>query len=359
MMVVIFSNLSFMDFYRKIAPIYQVLGISPIFRPPSSKTETQSLHWTSTGIFGLILILYWSGIVASFVRQDLPNSTLSIISNNIQLLLNALALTTVIGNMLAKHRTYHRILDKFDSIDRQLSAIKQSVHYNGHVKLFYKLTVGFFVVLVYNYAFHLYVNLVRKQLQSVLYWILHSLPLFIYAFAIHQVAIFLYFCHCRLRIIKDLLDLAREEDEDQDSVAVQLIPVSQSSLRCTDYFDKVAMKKSRQIITDILGLCENINDFYGPVLLTTFFALFAVTSVQSFYCYVICADFDEESNRSVFTLFTCINLILINLSLVTFLVWASETVSKEATAIQLSVLKVKHISVGPLEGSLIGSYLMV
>lgn len=310
---------SFNGFYKPIASLFTYSGVAPGLtedapRPPSLRKLA----------CGCGLIIYWTGVGFALARKGLPNNSVSIISNYIQLLLNALAFTVALVNPLWKYQDYHQLINLFIHIDHQLCGIQRAIEYRKHVKVFYAVTGVLLALICYNHGFNYYVNVVRNRSQ-VPYWILYSIPMPFYAISLHHAIVFIFCIHKRLQLASELL-LPRK-------------PSTKGHPNLIQIKEQETKAKVFQLINDIYLLCVKVDDFFGPVLLTALGALFTVTSIQSFYCLTISSDFNERNNRTIWSLFCCINLVVIGIPLVIALSCVSEMVMKDANRILTSVLQ--------------------
>lgn len=340
-MVTIFKKYkSFYGFYKTFAFIYQFFAISP----KCADDTPGKPHSCTKLLIGLFLFLYWIGVGIALCRTELPNNSVSIASNFIQLLLNALALTAALINPLWKYSEYHEMIQLLEKIDHQFSEIKRAIDYRRQVKIFFALTSAFLFLIIYNYAFDFYVAIYKNGVQ-VPYWILYSIPLIVYAASVHQAIFFIFSIHKRLQMTSELLNLngpILEEGNNRWLESSEISPIN-----CFPINGRVHQPKNTpenkifRLIKDIYLLCSTVDKYFGIVLLLALGALFSVASIQSFYCFMITAHFDPTKNRTVWTLIACINLILINMLLVVGLSCASEMVTYDVNCILAIVLEMQ------------------
>lgn len=345
MVTVLFEKFnSFNGFYKSIAPVYHLLGISPAHQDHSSS------RCTSSALFGgLVILLYWLAVFFSFTRDGLPNNSVSIVSNYIQLLLNAVAFTVALVNPKWKFQDYHDIVVLFNHIDQQLCDMKRLFDYKKQVKVFYAVTMAFLAILVYNHGFNFYVVVTRNK-SPIPYWILYSIPMPFYAISLHQAIIFIFCIHKRLQLASELLYPSSGAAK---SMSLEHIPdvypcscPQYSNTSCAGQCQEVAGKESAakvfRLINDIYRLCVKVDDYFGPVLLSSLGALFTATTIQTFYCFTIAAEINDTFNRTGWALVCCVNVMTINMSLVVGLSCASELVIKDATGILSFIMREQH-----------------
>lgn len=338
-MVTIFKKYnSFYGFYKTFAKIYQLFGISP---KCSDDTFGKPLLCTKL-LIRFFITLYWIGVGLTLLRTELPNNSVSIASNFLQLLLNALALTAALVNPLWKYGEYQEMILLLDKIDHQISEMKRTVDYRKQVKLFFAVTSAFLFLIIYNYAFDFYVSIWKNDVRLP-YWILYSVPLIVYAASLHQAIFFIFSIHKRLQMASELLNINGSILEEGKNCWLE-----RPEITPTNYFltnsrahqpKNISEAKIFRLIKDIYLLCLKVDRYFGIVLLLALGALFSVSSIQSFYCFMITAHFDSTKNRTVWELIACINLILINMLLVVGLSCASEMVTNDVNCILTIVLE--------------------
>lgn len=283
-------------------------------------------------------MIFWIGVGLAFAKKGLPENTVSIISNYIQLLLNGTAFTVALVNPLWKYQDYQEIIKLFNQIDEQLWEVTRLINYRRHTKVFYVATGSFLALLSFNHGVSFYVYVIRNN-NSVSYWSLASLTLLFYAMSLHQAIVFIFCIHKRLQLVSHLL--TRKET---DIVQIQC---QICAGKCLELEDKEAAARLFHLIHDIFLLCGKVDDYFGPVFLTSLGALFAMASIQAFYCFTVVnvlsyyADLVVEANR-IWSFFCSVHLLVINLSLVVSLSCISELVTKDANRILIYVMRAQQ-----------------
>lgn len=353
-MVVFFEqSRSFPGFFKAIVHPYQILGISPKYH--SIEETPGKLKLCSSMSVSIFVVFYWIAIGCAFGRKGDTENSVSIFSNYVQLLINAIALTATLVNPLRKYLDYHEILRLFNKIDLQLDELGKAIDYRKQIMRFYGFSIAFLAILIYNYAFDFYVSVYKSQTE-VSYWLLHSIPLILYALSLHQAVFFIFCIHNRLCIASELLqqptdDVANDHKPKGNGRAViqvqGIFPCTCSDrLKCTgkckEAKDAAWGEKVFQVVNDLFLVCGKVDSYFGPVLLLTLAALFVVTSIQSFYCFTFTANYDPTNKGSVWYIISCMNLIAVNMALVISLSYASETVTNDADCILTNVLQPKN-----------------
>lgn len=334
---------SFKDFQESISKCYHILGVSPVY--DSCRREATNLKRPPKIFWICFLLIYCFGVTAIFYLEGFKKNTVSKIADSIQTVLRTTAIVIIVTNSLCKYRTYHSIIHQFQSIDYLLLKLNKEIDYKKHSKLFDIPSILFVVVLLCIYSFDFYVNIVKYRATSIFYWMLHSPSSLIYVAALHQAIVYFFCVHHRLQLINELLVLEKQQEgialeKASKSTAPPTI-IERVIMNCNEFAQDHLMNKLHGIMTEVFILCDKVNDYFGLVLLMSLAVLFVETSIQCFCCFIIAGDLDEAKNQSIWTLFVCIHLILINFSLVTILSYASEAVSTDANNIQVNVLRLK------------------
>lgn len=319
---------TFLGFHKSIAYVYQILGVAPV-----PYGEDSRITRTLAAVSCLIVLIFWIGVGFAFARDALPSyNTMSVISNYIQLLLNGTAFTVALVNPLWKYQDYQEIIKLFNQIDQQLEEVTTFINYRKHTKVFYIVTSAILALLSCNQGLSFYVYVIRDE-NEVSYWILASITLLFYAMSVHQAIVFIFCIHTRLQWVSELLT-----QKETDIVQVQCqICVG----KCLELEDKEAAERFFHLIHDIYLLCGEVDDYFGPVFLTSLGALFAMASIQAFYCYTVVKEFYTGylDPDEMWSLFCSVHLLVINLSLVVSLSCISELVTKDSNRILSYIMR--------------------
>lgn len=326
----------FEGFYKSLSFLYRCVGVSPSFRDSVGKRLKR--HPVS-GLYLLLVVLYWTGIATAFTRKGLKNGTISIISNYVQLLLNALAYTVTTVNPIWKFRDYIQIIRGFNEIDHQLMTISVQMGKKKRDRLFYILTLAILTILIYNASFDFFVAVIQYE-TFLPYWILCATPIMVYALSWHQAILFIFAIHKRLDVARKLMQPTGSglSTQSRDTALVHFLRVSSCGLPTRNnnnslcYGNGLAKEYTTRvfgIINEIYFLSKKVNDYFGPVILSATGALFAITSIQGFHALIMVSDLDEKKHGTVWNLISCMNLILVNYLLLIGLCCVSEMVAKD------------------------------
>lgn len=288
------------------------MGITP-FKNSLNKLNVQ-LCIPQMIVILLVVLLYWLGIVMTFVVDRSKNYSLSVIANWIQILANSVALTTAMIYPLRKGVTVNSIIKSFEKVDAELSYLKIEHNYASDTKKYLILLLSWFTLLFSTTVFDLVVSLYILDSLRVWYWIVTILPIIIYTFALSQVYVIVGFLRQRCQLINEVI-LEFQNSDRNSVVAKNIIVVSifnekQPTISLSELFSKLFIA-----LNELCELSLHVEDLYGPLLLTSFGAIFAVTSIQLFYCYLVIISPNTFSDIS-WPLVQTINIIIINLMVV-------------------------------------------
>ena len=87
-----------------------------------------------------------------------------------------------------------------------------------------------------------------------------------------------------------------------------------------------AMPDDLNVLNDLVELINLVGQFFGPIFLAAFSSIFICTTVQIYYCYAILQSFDEEKNRSMWTLMASLNIVIIHVVLILAITSISEMI---------------------------------
>lgn len=320
---------------------YQLIGLAPTNQVLNNGVLQLKKRCKVINIF--VLVLFWIGMGFAFARKEYRNNTLSIVSNFIQLALNAVAFSVVFIMPLWKYRAYHEMVQVWKKINGQLRDLHRNTNHHHHKKeklIFYGSLTTLYLMLIYNHVFDFYVATVQGSV-SIAYWILYSIPLLFYGTNFHQAIFIMYLIFRRLRMARRLIQKPKaEKTKRRLGQILEMTPCSCSfdskeycDGNCMDSETKEVLSRVISLINDIYLLCERVNAYFGPALLCGFAALFAVTSVQGFYALIIIFDMDETKNQTLWVLIKCVNLIVLNLTLVVLITSLAELVLNEVEKI--------------------------
>lgn len=316
------------QFFDKVIIIYQCFGVAPqrvTLHDQPNKRIGSFLSWGP--VIGLVLC-YWTYLIYCVSEKEMKVDLLSLLSNYIQLVLNAIALTATLVSTVYNCDHFRSILDEFEKTDRHLRAFDTFVDYAHHLKCAYVSIFLFIFALVSVITYEYCVALVMFDLSTLSYWIAHAIPFPIYGMALHQATFFIYCAVTRCRMVNGLL---KKHTEKSIFHPQSILGVSETD----------TMKMVYQLTVGVHQLCEGINGYFGITFLTSLLAMFAISSIQMFYALNIINNPNNELKRNVWTFSNSFILVILNISCVSVLAYIAELLTREAGRINSRVRKLE------------------
>lgn len=375
---------SFTEFFSAHSRIFTFFGAVPIYKV-AENDEKPKIKIGTVAIIAVFLIVYWTGVVFTFFIDKHLNDKISMISNWIQMLGNSFALTVMLVCTATKALDFHHILEQFERIDQNLIAIGHNIDYNLHLRKSKLITFAHLASLAAIMTYDFYITIDMYEMTSVWYWVVSVTPLFFYSMGLYQAMFTIYWIKIRCSLMNQTLKTIRTNNVDQkiDLASLEnslangrLLVISPhpdypnrvkspselvlgKQIQKTSYLERQKSKDSLKldmnilsqlfsIMNDLCKLSRKIDEYYGLQFLSAIGALFAITSIQVYYCYVTSINFDEKLKFTVWTLMVSVNLVIVNLSLIVGITTVCENVSNEATRIlqNFSALQIKKDMVG-------------
>lgn len=323
-----FSEVFFKRFcFFGINPWYRKLGKQSEGRKDVDKGSISPIVVTS------LLLMYWCGIITSFFTEHRANDKISAISNIIQLLLNGIALTTVLVNVLLRYQLFDDIVMGFHGIDENLKGVGKSLKYSNSLTWARNILIAFGSYLVLSVCFDCYVIIIKYEMSPFWYWVVSTLPSVIYSLSMLQSMFIISWISTRCNKLNALLRLDCRANYLRALPTVQMVTGSMKG-RIQKSLDLI--KKVYTIMSDICQLSHNVDNFLGPSFLATTTAIFAVTSIQIYYIYVTSVTMNELPEASGFTIFSLLaslNMVIMNIFLIIAITTICDRVNTETIQI--------------------------
>ncbi|XP_050067287.1 gustatory receptor 23a [Anopheles maculipalpis] len=301
----------------------------------------------------LLVLAAWIALVETFFVES-RTALITGIANHIQFIMNTIALTAAWVVPQLKPDELSSILDGFLIIDRELS------NYNVHDTAGSKrmpFLFRFGSVLLALSSFTIYdgfVSFVKLSTIEVWYWLSHQIPFVIYAMAFFHAYVLISWLHARFRRLNTLVEQYYRQgqmfaSERQTIISfATLIKLDEETPGHEDIhpvgrremFDDLQILA---IVSRTIDLGQKIEAYFGPLFLTVYTALFSVTTIQSYYCYLHLTTKGAEG-LSIESLILSGGIILFNGIAIVALPYICEQVESESKLLMsyLSKLSMKH-----------------
>lgn len=316
---------TFREFFFKFLIPFQIVGITP-FANSKNKLNV-NLCIPQIFVIALVIFIYWFGIVMTFIVDRSNAYTLSVIANWIQIITNAIALTIALTYPLFKKLTVNSIVKLFEKIDAELNYLKIELTYSSDTQKYRIILFSCFLLMISSTIFDCAVSLIVLENVKWWYWFVTILPLVLYAIALTQAFLVIGFIKQRCELINEVILEFQNNDPNSTVVAKNVVLVSilkdrKPKISLSELFSKLFIT-----LNDLCELSHHIEHLFGPLFLTTFAAIFSVTSIQLFYCYLVITT--KSQKNLTWPVLQSINIIVINLLLVVGITSVCESVSIE------------------------------
>uniref|UniRef100_A0A182MMB6 Gustatory receptor n=1 Tax=Anopheles culicifacies TaxID=139723 RepID=A0A182MMB6_9DIPT len=313
----------------------------------------RNTRWMMVIVIVLVLVA-WVALVETFFVKS-RTALITGIANHIQFIMNTIALTAAWVVPQLKPNELSTILDGFLIIDRELSS------YNvpepaGSKRVPFMLRFG--VVLLALFSFTLYdgfVSFVKLSTIEVWYWLSHQIPFIVYALAFLHAYVLISWLHARFRRLNTLVEqyyrqghiFMSERHQTIISFAT-MIKLDEETPENEDIhpIGRLEMSDDLQVLAIVsrtIDLGQKIETYFGPLFLTVYTALFSVTTIQSYYCYLHLTS-KVDQGLSIESLILSGGIILFNVIAIVALPYICEQVESESKLLMsyLSKLSMKH-----------------
>ncbi|XP_053660346.1 gustatory receptor 23a-like [Anopheles marshallii] len=300
----------------------------------------------------LLVLVAWFALVETFFVEN-RTALITGIANHIQFIMNTIALTAAWVVPQLKPNELSTILEGFLIVDRELSCY--NVHEPaGNKRVPFLLRFG--VVLLALLLFTLYdgfVTFVKLSTIEVWYWLSHQVPFVIYALAFLHAYVLISWLHARFRSLNTLVERYYRQDntpERQTIISFATMIKLDDETHENEDTHPVGLRRETSddlqilaIVSRTIDLGQKIEAYFGPLFLTVYTALFSVTTIQSYYCYLHLTS-KVDRGLTIESLILSGGIILFNVIAIVALPYICEQVESESKMLMsyLSKLSMKH-----------------
>lgn len=263
----------------------------------------------------VILFSFWIGM-GDVLGIEPSSDKLSKFSNWIQLLVNGFSFSVILVCPIANN--FSDILlgfAKFDSKISEMNCTNSSP--TKHFKAFSIFNALFCILfLIYKGGFEIYVLIIRYQIIGPLYWLVSFAPSVVQSIALYTVINVQIAFYIRLKFTQNIL-----LDEKVSKKFIPVIPRNErKNFKFSSFSEKTKIPSVFYAFNGLLDLSKLIETFFGPIFLASIASIFVVTTIQIYYCYVLFASSQiETQGYSVWTLIVSLNEIVWNILNVVYL----------------------------------------
>ncbi|XP_058128382.1 uncharacterized protein LOC131285928 [Anopheles ziemanni] len=289
----------------------------------------------------VLVVLVWIALVESF-RVDYGTALITGIANHIQLITNTIALTVAWIVPQLKASELQAILEGYLVIDRELSSYKLpdlTRPTKGNFLLRYGLVL---LGLTFLVAYDGFVSFGKPHSPPEWYWLATQIPFVVQAMGIFHAFLLISWLHERFQHLNALVEQYYRQGLEFSAKKVATafatpIKLTDGSALVNVVLDDTSNRRELAddlqilaIVSRSIDLAEKIESYFGPLFLTVYTALFTVTTIQSYYCYLHLNSIDERRGLSVESLVLSGGIILANVIAIVALPFICERVEQES-----------------------------
>lgn len=326
--------MSFLEYYNKLTSLNRALGVEFAFRHPFDGNNR--MRKLIALIYIAFLFAIWTGIVLSAVLREVPNDIVSQICNWLQLLSVCLMSTIVVVWLSLKKSFYSEdLLNSIGDIDKQFVAANLPLNYPKGIRYYWKWSTGIMVYLLLLICFDYYVWIWREvhNNMSLSYWLILFVPLVFNVLVVSQTILLISVVCDRFTIIRKVIKNIRfgrivitkmYENLSLSSIDDQLRGQEESM---------ELIHKVLHILNQLAGLCGKLNSYFSIVFVIVILSCFVVTLMQVYYAFLILFNLDDEHNRTLLEIITCVDMAVLQLALIIMLSSVCQRICVEAAKI--------------------------
>ncbi|KAL1402679.1 hypothetical protein pipiens_019672 [Culex pipiens pipiens] len=241
----------------------------------------------------LILLSSWVVLVVSFFLQY-RTPVVTGVANHIQFITNVLALTASLGIAIFKGNELNGILQDFCVIDDELSYFSVRLPHKQLKKGFLRFYVIHVVFLIVSILFDGYVMLIMSTETPIWLWFFHLLPFTLYSLAFMNAFMMIRWVKLRINLLNTLIDqyhcypMFNEMGHNNFKLTtIILMNGGEDHLAPKDAVEEPTIStRILTIVSRTIDLATRLESYNGLLFLFGYLALFCVTTIQVYYCYL-------------------------------------------------------------------------
>lgn len=325
--------------YVLILKFFKALGMVPnqinVPRMPISRPYATSII--------TFLFFYWAVLLLSFwLPHGKTSNQISVISNWIQLLFNAITLSITLTYPIIASQIVPRIRDLFNHFDKKVVELGVESNLQKMSKIIYFIGCSLILFNSYMMCYDLYVTYFLTSVSHFWYWLLTFLPLFMYSFGICAALSVLLLLHFRFKTLNQLLshEVKGNHSAFKHHPIIDVLTVDVNKL------DKPLRYQNRltnifYLMHDLYDLSKLIGQYYGPVFLSVFTSVFVVTTIQIYYIYTYFYSFKDRTETTIWSILLCANVVFLNIVMVFAITSICESISNQSKLAVDTISKLK------------------
>uniref|UniRef100_A0A182QBP4 Gustatory receptor n=1 Tax=Anopheles farauti TaxID=69004 RepID=A0A182QBP4_9DIPT len=333
---------------------FRLFALTPGQMPlEKGRYTVRSTRWMMVIVLVLVLTA-WFALVETFFIES-RTALITGIANHIQFLTNTIALSAAWIVPQLKANELGAILDGFLTIDRELSAYSVLEHVGASKRVaflvrYVTVLAGLATLTLYD----AYVSFVQLDTMEVWYWLSHQIPFIVYAMGFLYAYVIISWLQARFRQLNKLVEQYHRQGHIFTRHATivfsahikldERVPTQQQedlpSIGRREHSNDLQVLA---IVSRTIDLGQKIEAYFGPLFLTVYTALFSVTTIQLYYCYLH-LNSKPDQGLSIESLVQSGAIIICNAIAIVALPYMCEQVESESKLLMsyLSKLSMKH-----------------
>lgn len=294
--------------------IFKVFGFIP-----NSTDHNLILQKISSIITITFVIFYWIALALTFSENEFTSDRLNVMTNWIQLLINATTLTIILIFPIVNIESVREIFKQVEKFDLRISKMGLKVD-ERNVKSFTISTILFSsIFMIYLISYEIYIIIFKYNLCSFYYWTISFIPYLIYSAS-------LCFSFCLLLQILTRVKTVAKILETETRWDLKIIKSKANDVQSI----RSQIPSVFHLYSEILEFSIAVERFLGPFFLAAFTSIFIVTTTQIYHCYcLIVTKQSEKFGFSVWSIVLCVNIIVANLTSMLAVISISERIGSE------------------------------
>ncbi|XP_062716257.1 uncharacterized protein LOC134291890 [Aedes albopictus] len=340
----------FYELFVFVVKCFRPFGLCPVkvsYIKGRPKIESNRLL---TAVVAFALATVWAALVGSFfVKYNTP--LITGIANHIQFITNVLAVSVTLGVPIFKCTELNGILEDFAVIDEKLSYFSMNLYQPQLKTSFWRCYVVHILFLVVSSSYDAHVMLIIGHDARLWLWFYHIVPFMLYSLAFLMAFTKIKWVKIRIQQLNRLIEqyyqyplLEKIENKFKISsvVTMKIEDLEENTIETTE--ELAIGNRILPIVSKTIDLATRLESYNGLLFLFGYLALFCVSTIQVYYCYLYVTLGSPEGGFSINSLALSLVIIAGNLISILALPYICEEVGNESKTLMsyLSKLSMKH-----------------
>nr|NP_001345483.1 gustatory receptor 48 [Aedes aegypti] len=341
-----FKQREFCELFVLVVKCFRLFGLCPVKISYIRGRPKIELNRLLAAIVIFVLISIWAALIGSFfVNYNTP--LIPGIANHIQFITGVLAVSVTLVVPIFKCTELNQILEDFIAIDEQLNYFNMNF-YNAKLKsTFWRFFTAYILFLSISGLYDGYVMLILEHDTPYWLWFYHLIPFMLYSLAFMMAFTMIKWVKIRIRLLNRLIEQYYVNPA-LNNLKISCIVVMDLGDRKGNVFKNTEelhlCNRILPIVSKTIDLATRLESYNGPLFLFGYLALFCVSTIQVYYCYLYVTLAKHDGSFSINSFAISLVIILENLMAIYGLPYICEAVTNESKTLMsyLSKLSIKH-----------------